>query len=250
MRLFAKKDNLFALKHAKRYVPGVYKNGSLTLQYCDALSFYYEYRDIFMSKIYHFNSESKTPIIIDAGGYIGLTTLYYKQVYPNANITVFEPDPYIYNILERNIRTNNTKNVSLFNQGLGVKNGILPFYPDGADGGTIHNAGQSRQIEVEIVKLSDYINKPIDMLKMNIEGMEKEVFEDIEKKLHFINEIIFEYHFFHNLPQSLGHILQILDRQGFRYLISDATSSKVTIPFSIKNDYRQFAIVYAKRWLQ
>ena len=81
---------------------------------------------------------------------------------------------------------------------------------------------------------------------MNIEGMEGEIFEEIEQRLPLIKEIIFEYHAFHHLTQHLGKILTILDRKGFRYLVADVPCAPTPIPFRMNMNYKHFNLVYAR----
>ena len=227
---------------------GFYKSNNLIIEYTDPLSFYYEYKDIFINQIYNFNSENDKPFIIDAGGCIGVSVLYFKLHYPKSKILVFEPDNSLYSVLKRNIVQNKLKDIELIKAGLGKNEGKYKFYSDGLDGGSINDInGSSTLVEVDIVRLSKYLTQPVDLLKMNIEGLESEVFEEIEDKLYFFKEIIFEYHCFNNLPQSLGNILNILDRNGFRYVVTDATNAKVPIPFSLPSDYKYFNLVYAKK---
>lgn len=241
----------FALKKLKflpRYQRGIINLKQYTVEYIDPLSSYYEYKDIFEKKIYHFYTNKKKPIIIDAGGYIGLSVLYFKSIYPQSQIIVFEPDSNIYRILNKNINNNNNlNNITSINAGLGKKNKIAKFYPDNADGGTMFNGDNMEATKIKIVKLSTYINKPIDLLKMNIEGSEGEVLKEIEDKLHFVKEIIFEYHAFDNLPQNLGKILTILDKNSFRYLITNAVGKQITIPFHLSKKYCYFNLIYAKQ---
>ncbi len=44
------------------------------------------------------------------------------------------------------------------------------------------------------VTLSSFINQPIDLIKIDIEWMELEVLQEIEKKLYLVKEIIIEFH--------------------------------------------------------
>ncbi len=80
---------------------GAVRLGNYSIEYLDALSFYSEYVDIFKTRIYHFQTDSENPVIIDAGGCIGMSTLYFKMIYPRARITVFEPDPIVVDVLEK-----------------------------------------------------------------------------------------------------------------------------------------------------
>lgn len=237
------------LKFLPRRQKGIVKFGKYNLEYPDSLSLYFEYKDIFKNRIYHFISRKLSPVIIDAGGYIGMSVLYFKSVYPRAKITVFEPDPNNFLILEKNIKNNGIKNIKLINAGIGKTDAIVDFFVDGADGSSILKNSdnfKADKVKAKIVKLSKYINSPVDLLKMNIEGAESEVFEEIKNKLHFVRQIIFEYHAFYNLPQKLGKILRILDRHGFRYVVTDATSAKIPTPLNLQEKYRYFNLIYAK----
>jgi hypothetical protein len=61
-----------------------------------------------------------------------------------------------------------------------------------------------------------------------------------------VKEIVFEYHDFYNVPQSLGKILLMLEKKGFAYLVADATNVQIPRPFSLPSDYRYLNLVYAK----
>lgn len=235
------------LKFLPRWKKGKLKFNKYSIEYIDPASLYYEYKDIMEKKIYYFKSKRTSPFIIDAGGYIGMSVLFFKSVYPKAQITVFEPDTNIFLLLKKNIETNNLKRVKLINAGIGKIQKSVKFYPDGADGGSLYRICDNITSKIKIVKLSSYINRPVDLLKINIEGAEGEVFEEIEGKLHFIKEIIFEYHAFDNLPQNLGKILTILNRNSFRYLITNAVGKRIDVPFNLSKKYQYFNLIYAKQ---
>ena len=236
------------LKLLERHKDGEFKYNQFKLHYTDSLSLYNEIVDIFEDRIYYFKTNNPKPTIIDAGSCIGVSILYFKQLYPLAKIYGFEPDKNIYSVLKKNIEQNHLTDVEILNFGLGKTVGILKFYPDNSDGGSVvEEQNKDSVVEISIKTLSSYLNEPIDLLKMNIEGMESDVFEEIESKLSNVNEIILEYHCFDNLKQTLGNILNILDRQGFRYVVTDATNAKIPIPFNLKKNYKYFNLVYAKR---
>ena len=70
-----------------------------------------------------------------------------------------------------------------------------------------------KRVTVKTVLPSNYITKPVDLLKMDIEGSEQ-----IEPKLSFIKEIILEYH---GTKTSINFnnfsvIRNILERNGFK----------------------------------
>src|SRR5690348_10496292 len=61
------------------------------------------FRELFLEACYFFQPETDSPIIFDCGSNIGMSLLFFKKLYPNARISAFEPDPYTFVILERNV---------------------------------------------------------------------------------------------------------------------------------------------------
>jgi hypothetical protein len=86
---------------------------------------------------------------------------------------------------------------------------------------------------VETVRLRDFIDSEIDMLKIDIEGAEYIVLKDIEDKLNLVNNLFIEYHDKQNDIQRLDDILSILNNNNFRYHIVSGFSRKS--PFVDKN---------------
>jgi predicted O-methyltransferase YrrM len=196
------------LKNRERFKIRQSKILGYSVQYPDQLSLYFEFKDIFKNKIYHFNSQKREPLIIDAGSCIGMSILYFKHVYQDARIIGFEPDREIFKILQNNIKRNNLSKIELINAALSSR------------------------------------------LKMNIEGAELDVLTEISDKLHYINEMVIEYHSFDNSNQMLHKILDLLNQNGFMYLINDfdgETNPAVRTPFKLGENTRYFLLIYAKR---
>ncbi|WP_292517435.1 FkbM family methyltransferase [Methanoculleus sp.] len=234
-----------------RFQMGITRIGSYRITYTDILSLYVEYKDIFCRLIYHFESEKPKPLIIDGGGCIGMSVLYFKSVYPEARIICFEPDAEIFKILQHNLTTNGLNDVTLINAGLAKDEGVLSFSSDNVDGGKIVQNSQGN-MKIQTVRLSKYISGTIDFLKLNIEGQELAVLQEIEEsgKLHNINEMVIEYHGWPDESQKLGELLTILDRNRFRYLIHDfdrETCSASKPPFRLHSQTTWFCLVYARR---
>ena len=234
-----------------RYRPGrIFLNG-LQINYTDILSLYMEYKDIFVHRIYHFEAKNAKPYIVDGGGYIGMSVLYFKSVYPEARIISFEPDGEIFNILQTNVMANCLKNVELIKAGLAAEAGTFSFVPDGSDGGKICGDSESKTT-VKTVTLSDYLDAPVDFLKLNIEGQELPVLEEAAAKgrLRNVRELVLEYHGWAGGEQRLGAILTLLDHEGFRYFIHDfdaLTCGATKPPFRLTPQTTWFCLVYARR---
>jgi FkbM family methyltransferase len=231
-----------------RRVPGEVELHGYSVRFVDFFSLFIEYKDIFGSRIYHFNSDAAKPRVIDGGGCIGMSVLYTKRTHPEAQITCFEPDPEIYPVLRRNVESNGLRDVELVQAGLAAEAGSTPFLPDGADGGRIVEEGGTQQVET--VRLSQYLDAPVDFLKLNIEGMELPVLEEAASSLSHVRELVLEYHGWPGQTQRLGPILNRLDEAGFRYLINHydyETNGFVRTPFALEGDKPWFALVYGKR---
>jgi FkbM family methyltransferase len=231
-----------------RHQPGVTTINGFSVSYLDLLSLYMEYKDIWHQGIYHFDGDRPAPRVLDGGGYIGMSVLYTKHVHPDARITAFEPDSQIHALLTRNVEANALRDVELVQAGLAAERGSAAFLPDGADGGRIvTDAGTEN---VPTVPLSEYLDEPIDFLKLNIEGFELPVLEEAGDRLRNVDQLVIEYHGWPDSPQRLGPLLDLLDARGFRYLVNHfdyATNGAVRPPFTIARDTRWFALVYAKR---
>lgn len=187
----------------------------------DIASFQFIKKEIFDQEIYKFNCNNEEPYIIDCGANIGLSIIYFKQLFPNAEILGFEPDEKVFNVLQHNVEVFNLQNVELIKKACWNEETILQFYSEGADGGRIARDSDTQNIvEVETTRLTNYVNKRVDFLKIDIEGAESEVLNDIKSLLHNVERIFVEFHSFVGKEQMLPEILSILKSAGFRLHIS------------------------------
>jgi FkbM family methyltransferase len=221
----------------------------------DRTTFYMAYKDIFARRIYHFESARPDPLILDCGSNIGMSILYFKQLYPRARVIGFEADPTIFPDLEENVTRNHLAGVRLVHAALGSRPGFLTLDSDGRCGSFVQ-AGSApvpegwQRFEVPCVRLQEFLTEEVDFLKMNIEGAEWEVLADCGALLRRVREMVIEYHHLPGLPRTLHRILALLDEQGFDYLINDLdeeSNGGVIPPFHLDRDSRYFLLVYARR---
>jgi len=222
----------------------------------DGPNFYVLYKDIFIHRIYHFEAQRPDPLILDCGSNIGMSILYFKHVYPQARIIGFEPDPAVFPYLEENISRNGLKGVQLTQAALSAREEVLTFYSDGKYGSCLAEHLPAdipegwTKYEVPCVRLRDYLNEPVDFLKMNIEGAEWEVLADSADRLHMVREMVIEYHHLPGLSRTLHKVLTLLHEQGFEYLINDfdsETNGGVRPPFRLMPESRYYLLIYAKQ---
>ncbi len=196
------------------------------IELVDAASFLFMYQEVFKQQIYRFKAKTTQPIIIDGGANIGLSILYFKQLYPDSRITAFEPDTKVFNTLEKNVRQSGLSNIELVKKALWTSETTLEFMSEGADAGRVTQLEPDRpKYQVPTARLRDYLINPIDFLKLDIEGAETEVIKDCQDLLVNVENLFIEYHSFVNEPQTLHLIVNILSEAGFRLHIHPPVSS-------------------------
>ena len=190
----------------------------------DSASFVGQYTEILKKEIYSFNTNVPSPYIIDCGANVGVSVLFFKTKYPNAEVIAFEPDKFVYSVLQENVKNFSFQNVTLFNSGVWKSEGKINFLSKGDDSGKILKEKNPLDdtTEIEVVRLRTYLNRPVQLLKIDIEGAEYEVLQDISDLLVNVERIFIEYHSFVNEKQNLHLILSLLDKAGFRYYLDQA----------------------------
>jgi len=199
-----------------RYVPTVTHLLGPPVALVDAASFLWTYHDVFVRGIYAFRAASERPYIIDAGANIGLSVLYFKRLYPASEIVAFEPDPNLYATLQENLRQHGYEDVELVPRALWSSETTLDFWQEGADGGRLAVGTDRKTVTVQTTRLRRYLGRPVDLLKLDIEGAEGEVLGDCRDLLRNVARIYVEYHSFACQPQTLPTLLDVLANAGFR----------------------------------
>ena len=151
-----------------------------------------------------FSPVGDRPLIVDCGANIGVSVLEWKTRWPMAEILCFEPDPYAFEILQTNVDENDIPGIECINAAVSDREDLVDFYgdlgPDGdARGNSIDPAWADRegntQTSVESVCLSSYIDgRDVSFLKLDVEGAEQRVLEEIADHLHRVAAIYVEVH--------------------------------------------------------
>lgn len=147
--------------------------------------------------------EIRPDVILDVGGNIGVTSVYYSQRFPQARIFSFEPVPSNFAVLEKNV--SKLENVSGYNYGLGAKNEKALIYScedeTNAGGFSLYDldVDKSRSQEIEIRGVQGVLDElgleQIDLLKIDTEGAEYDILISMDEKiLSNVKWIIGELH--------------------------------------------------------
>ncbi len=186
----------------------------------DGPSFSFLYQEIFVREIYKFKSDSITPLIIDLGANIGVSVLYFKKLFPKAQIVAFEADPSVFSVLKSNLEKQGLQGVDLKNKAIWKERTVLNFAPEGADAGRISSGKTNSTLEVETEDIKELMGQyeSVDFLKIDIEGAEVEVLQRMSDELSKVKRIFIEYHSFGNIS-GLSEILNLLKTHHFRVYI-------------------------------
>lgn len=173
-------------------------------------------RNNFSVSSFHVNARVATyqPVfhtIIDAGANVGQFAIAAAQRFPMAEIYCFEPVPDVYEILKSN--TKEFTNITVYKYAVGSTTGKIPFYRNDytpASSAMVirgeHNRPNCEQkrtktIEVDIFRLDDLVStleiniKQPALLKLDVQGYEKDVLQGAEKTLGCIDYIALEASF-------------------------------------------------------
>ena len=223
---------LYAKIHIKAKLAQVFKIEftsekifSMRFHFFNYLTFLYLFEEIFMQQTYYFEATQENPKILDVGSNVGLSVLYFKFLYPQSQIQGFEPDPDAFELLQKNIQSNRLTQVIVRQAAIADYDGQLSFYRGNKKGDLqagMQSSEKSVQFSVPCFHLGRFIEGNVDFLKMDIEGAEGLVFNDLvqQKKLGQIQQLALECHHNHLDRVALAKILPQLESHHFRFQLS------------------------------
>ncbi|MGN6184971.1 MAG: FkbM family methyltransferase [Thermoanaerobaculia bacterium] len=191
-----------------------------------------DFLEIFWRQIYHFEAKRPDPVILDCGANIGLSVLYFKLLYPQSRVTAFEADRKIFEVMHRNLERFEIRDVNEINKAVWIDDSTLNFVADGGVGGRLVSWSDGGVTSVPATRLRDYLQQPVDFLKLDIEGAETAVLEDCRDLLGNIDKIFIEFHGDPQHSQNLQDILAMLSASGFRYYIKEAVDERRPLDFN------------------
>lgn len=176
--------------------------GEYTIWYENADEFYELKKEIFTEHRYYVEMENEEPKIVDLGAHIGMTVVYFKICYPNSTVVAYEPGPSNFALLKKNVEENQLAGVTIYNQAVAPKSGTLELHVPNQEKGWRSGAGiiprgwrgvqETIPLKVEAVGINEVLQSRVDLLKLDIEGMEYEVLAvaDLSK----VGQLIVEVH--------------------------------------------------------
>jgi FkbM family methyltransferase len=183
-------------------------------------------QDVFGSHEYRFQTRERAPFIIDAGAHVGVATAYFKHQYPGARVLALEANPITFALLQKNVSHNALDDVHVLQAALAPEAGEITFYASASDetpgawGDSViqqpwHEGDGTAVVTVPAVTLSSLLTEPVDLLKLDIEGLETAVLEEAAPRLSQVRQVILEFHGTRRNPgNDIDKLLNILREAG------------------------------------
>ena len=224
------------LKNFPRYTPTTASLLGKRIQIIDSLSFIHTKALIFKQEIYRFETERESPRILDGGANIGLSTIYFKRLYPKSRITAFEPEEKAFWALEKNLETFGYRDIELVPKALSAVSGEVRFMHEGADcGRAARPKDHGPMSDVPSLSLNTFLDEEIDFLKLDIEGAETKTLQNCRDRLKNVRRIFVEHHSFVGEKQDLDILVGLLTGAGFRLHFHPSLTSPQ--PFLKRDSY-------------
>jgi len=148
-------------------------------------------------------------VVFECGGHQGCTAILMSEwVGPEGRVVTFEASPANADILERNVKQNGLRNVTVERMAVGSALGRV--FIDGGSNASVSLSGTGR--EVELTCLDQYADLRPNLLKLDVEGFEVEVLRGANSILSTHPKLAIEIHA--ELPRygsSVEELLSLID---------------------------------------
>lgn len=184
---------------------------------------------------FEINSED---IVIDVGAHIGLFTLYASQFCTKGKIYSFEPVKENYNLLLKNIKSNNLNQENCFNLAVSNSNQPIKLYLNEDESGHSMLSESNQSTTVDSISLQKFFDENnierCNFLKLDCEGAEYEILKNLPiTYLKKIDKMVIEYHMADTNPELLTELKKNLSENNFR--------------IEIKHLFPDIGFLYAKK---
>lgn len=208
--------------------------------------FFKEYESGYIRFLEKLAQQFTDTVFWDIGANVGHHTLFMAR--SCAKIYAFEPNPVTYEKLQQKITDNKLSNVETFTFGLGNANETLSFYvPTVNNSGTASfedRTGWGHQKITAQVCIGDEVAEELrlqklDLVKIDVEGFEKDVFEGLQETMKKFRPMIF-FELESNTMKKVGSEqgLFSLFPDNYRFVkITGVESRKTSVkPFTFAED--------------
>jgi len=178
----------------------------------------------------------KDDIVIDLGANVGIYTLEYARlVGEKGKVFAFEPEPKIFNLLQKNIQINNYQNVTPIKKAVIDKVGEEKLYvSDNLGDSVMYNEFQGKNpLNVETTTLNYFFkdfNRKIDFIKIDCDGSETRILKSGKKLFEKNKDIMLLVEFVPDRIRDSGltpkEFLDLISSFGFEIFAVDEYEPK------------------------
>lgn len=129
-------------------------------------------------------------IVLDVGAHVGVTgSMMWQKIQPNGALYAFEPNPSVFEILNKNFETNRIRNTETFNVLCGSEERDLSFFVNPAHTGLSSISSENLfspedivEIKTHMVRLSEFCKERKifpNFIKIDTQGAELEVLKGL-----------------------------------------------------------------------
>jgi FkbM family methyltransferase len=147
----------------------------------------------------HIGDLGSPKFIIDGGANVGFASLHFLHRYPAAKIVAVEPDPKTMELCRKNLAPFSAR-VTIIQGAVWNRAGRISLEPQREEWTTsVRNAEEGEDASIEAFTVPWLISAggggPVDLLKLDVEGAEREIFEpDSVQWLPSVRNIVIELH--------------------------------------------------------
>ncbi len=176
---------------------------------------------VFKARQYHIPLSFVPERILDLGANIGMSALYFADRFPGATIVALEPDRENFEVALKNTKQNSR--IKMLQKGIWNKNTYLEIVDlkAGKDSFMVRETSDNGSGAIEATDIPSIMAgqgwSQIDLLKIDIEGAEKELFsENYESWLPLTKVLIIELH--DNMKKgSSTSVFKAISRYNFSF---------------------------------
>jgi len=174
------------------------------------------------------------PVIIDIGANIGIASLYLLNEYPGAKCVLVEPDPENIELLKKNLEEEiRTAKVEVVQSAIMDYDGTIGFRTEQLKFNS-HVEDSEEGLQVESMTISSLLSKfsidQVDLMKIDVEGAEKFIFNSNYEWLLRVRNLFIEIHD----DISSGKIIDLLRSLGFEITLKMENNAGEKLIFAKK----------------
>lgn len=228
------------------------------------------WQDVVAGREYDMGELGPRPVIVDAGAHVGVASHWFARRHPRALVIALEANPETFAMLRENLAANGMgmDRVLPLHAAVSDSSDGVPFFTipgdtwgDAAVRQDWHDRPETRELRVPSVPLSALLAEPVDLLKLDIEGLELRALAEAAGAgaLGNARRIVLEFHGTSANPDNrIEDVLALLKDAGFQTAVEQ--DGREVPPGRIRRDDPYWLIVRAlgrgaarwprRRWLR